>query len=337
MKDLALPDRTMQIGIVGLGRMGTGLARRLLRAGHEVVVYNRSPDKVRELESDGAVGCLSLGQFATSLRVPRVAWVMLPAGATTRDVIRDLATLLEPDDVLVDGGNSHYADAVRHAALLGGKGIRFLDCGTSGGIHGLERGYCLMIGGDPESVARLDPIFRSLAPGVATAAPTPGRELPGRTADSGYLHCGPAGAGHFVKMIHNGIEYGIMQAYAEGFDIMVAAGSESREPELRYELPLDQIAEVWRRGSVVASWLLDLLADALAKSPQLSEYSGRVDDSGEARWAIESALDAGVPCPALTASLFARFRTRISHSYGDKLLSAMRHQFGGHTEPRNSR
>ncbi|UPT75470.1 MAG: decarboxylating 6-phosphogluconate dehydrogenase [Elusimicrobiota bacterium] len=323
----------MQIGIVGLGRMGANMARRLLRAGHEVVVYNRSQDKAKGLEKEGAIASSSLAEFAGKLSGPRAAWVMMPSGEVTHSAIMEIAENMERGDIIIDGGNSRYTEDARHASLLKEKGIHFVDCGTSGGVWGLERGYCLMIGGEKDVVEHLDPIFKSLAPGAGGIDRTPNREAFDQTAEQGYLYCGQAGAGHFVKMVHNGIEYGLMQAYAEGFDIMRAAKSDGNAPELRYDLPLADIAEVWRRGSVVASWLLDLTASALAKSPQLEKFNGRVDDSGEGRWTIEAAINTAVPCPVLTASLYARFRSRQDHTFADKLLSAMRSGFGGHVEP----
>jgi 6-phosphogluconate dehydrogenase len=312
--------------------MGANLARRLLGGGHEVVVYNRSQGKVKELEKEGAIGSSTLAEFAGKLTKPRAAWVMMPAGDVTHAVITEISDHMDRGDIIIDGGNSRYVEDARHASLLKEKRIHFIDCGTSGGVWGLERGYCLMIGGEKDVVERLDPIFRTLAPGIGTIDRTPNRETFNQTAEQGYLHCGQAGAGHFVKMVHNGIEYGLMQAYAEGFDILRAARSERNAPELRYDLPLTDIAEVWRRGSVVASWLLDLTATALAKSPQLAGFSGRVDDSGEGRWTIEAAIDTAVPCPVLTASLYARFRSRQDSTFADKLLSAMRFEFGGHVE-----
>ena len=324
----------MQIGIAGLGRMGANIARRLVRNGHDVVVYNRTADKVAQLEQEGARGSHSLEELVTALTPPRAVWVMMPAGEVTSATITELARFVGRDDIIIDGGNTRYTDDARHAAMLKAQGIHFVDCGTSGGIWGLERGYCLMIGGEKETVQRLDPIFRTLAPGGGSIEKTAHREHLNATAEQGYLHCGPAGAGHFVKMVHNGIEYGLMQAYAEGFDIMRAAQSESNPPELRYELPLADIAEVWRRGSVVASWLLDLTALALAKNATLENFSGRVSDSGEGRWTVETAINTAVPCPVLSASLYARFRSRHDATFADKLLSAMRLEFGGHVEPK---
>jgi 6-phosphogluconate dehydrogenase len=322
----------MQIGIVGLGRMGANIARRLIRGGHDVVVYNRTADKVAQLQSEGATGTSSLRDLVTHLTPPRVVWVMMPAGEVTASTIAELATHVAVADIIIDGGNTRYTDDARHAAMLEQQGVHFVDCGTSGGVLGLERGYCLMIGGNADVVAHLDPIFQTLAPGIGDIPRTPNRQHLRGSAEQGYLHCGPAGAGHFVKMVHNGIEYGLMQAYAEGFAIMDAADGESNAPRLRYDLPLADIAEVWRRGSVVASWLLDLTALALAKNEGLEKFSGRVDDSGEGRWTVETAIQNAVPCPVLSASLYARFRSRQDQSYADKLLSAMRLEFGGHTE-----
>ena len=326
----------MQIGIAGLGRMGGNMARRLIAGGHEVIVYNRSQEKVKELEKEGAIGSSSLIEFAKKLTTPRVAWVMMPAGEVTHATIVKLSEHMDRGDIIIDGGNSLYIDDAKHAALLKEKGIQFVDCGTSGGVWGLQRGYCLMIGGENKTVEFLGSIFKTLAPGIGTIDRTPDREAFNQTAEQGYLYCGQAGAGHFVKMVHNAIEYGIMQAFAEGFDIMQAAKAESNAPELRYDLPLVDIAEVWRRGSVVASWLLDLTATALAKSPQLEKFSGRVDDSGESRWAIEAAINTAVPCPVLTTSLYERFRSRQAHSFADKMLSAMRFGFGGHVEGKSA-
>ena len=322
----------MQIGMVGLGRMGGNMARRLLRGGHEVVAYAADANAVRQLAGEGAVGALTLDDFVAKLKAPRVAWVMVPAGPPTEQVVTDLARRLDPGDTLIDGGNSSFKDDVRRSRTLRERKINFLDVGTSGGVWGLERGYCLMIGGDRAVVARLDPIFRTLAPGVDTVPGTPGRERSGSPAEHGYLYCGPSGAGHFVKMVHNGIEYGLMQAYAEGLDIMKNANSKDLPEELRYDLDLADIAELWRRGSVVSSWLLDLTAQALAENPTLSAYTGVVADSGEGRWTIMAALEEAVPCDVLAASLFARFRSRREHTFAEKVLSAMRHKFGGHVE-----
>jgi 6-phosphogluconate dehydrogenase len=323
----------MQIGMIGLGRMGGNMVRRLLRGGHECVVYDLNPNAVAELVAEGSAGSGTLDEFVARLQPPRTAWVMVPAGAPTEDMVRALGERLAQDDVIIDGGNSHFKDDARRARTLAEKGIHYVDAGTSGGVWGLERGYCLMIGGEREVVERLDAIWKTLAPGRGSIPPAPGREGKKSTAEEGYLHCGPAGAGHFVKMVHNGIEYGLMQAYAEGFDIFRNAASKDLAEEHRYPLDLADIAELWRRGSVVASWLLDLTASALAESPELSEFTGFVQDSGEGRWTIEAAIEEAVPAHVLAASLFDRFRSRQEHSFADKLLSAMRHKFGGHVEP----
>jgi 6-phosphogluconate dehydrogenase len=312
--------------------MGGNMARRLVRGGHVVVAHATDPGAVRQLAHEGALGAMSLDELVERLAPPRAVWVMVPAGAPTEQVVTDLGKRMAPGDVVVDGGNSFYKDDVRRAAALRSHGIHYVDVGTSGGIWGLERGYCLMIGGEPDVVARLDPVFRTLAPGRGTVPRTPGREALGGTAEQGYLHCGPVGAGHFVKMIHNGIEYGLMQAYAEGFDILLNARSAAVPEAHRYDLPLPDIAEVWRRGSVVSSWLLDLTAQALAESPTLADYTGTVQDSGEGRWTIMAAIEEGVPADVLSASLFVRFRSRQEHTFAERALSAMRHKFGGHVE-----
>ncbi len=323
----------MQLGMIGLGRMGGNMVRRLIRGGHECVVYDRSVDSVKQLAKDGATGASSLEEFAQKLRKPRAAWVMVPAGDPTEQTVRDLAGRMESGDIIIDGGNSYFKDDVRRAQSLKGKGIHYVDVGTSGGIWGIDRGYCLMIGGDKAAVDRLNPIFKTLAPGPGNVPRTPGREkVHNSTAEDGYLHCGPPGAGHFVKMVHNGIEYGLMQAYAEGFDIFNNAGSKEVAPEHRYELNVGEIAEVWRRGSVVGSWLLDLSAIALLENPSLSSYTGFVQDSGEGRWTIMAAIEEAVPADVLSASLYTRFRSRQEHTYAEKVLSAMRHKFGGHVE-----
>jgi len=322
----------MQVGMVGLGRMGGNMARRLMRDGHEIVGYASDPAGVKAITADGGTGTTTLDDLVRALRPPRLVWVMVPAGAATEQVVTDLAKRMSSGDTIVDGGNSFYKDDVRRMKMLRPNGIHYVDVGTSGGVWGLERGYCLMIGGEREIVARLEPIFKTLAPGSGSIPRTPGRETVGGTAEQGYLHCGPAGAGHFVKMIHNGIEYGLMQAYAEGLDILKNAGAKALEPDLRYELSIRDIAEVWRRGSVVSSWLLDLTAQALAENPTLSSYTGVVADSGEGRWTVMAAVEEGVPADVLSASLYARFRSRQDHTFAEKVLSAMRQKFGGHVE-----
>ena len=321
----------MELGMVGLGRMGGNMARRLMRDGHVVVAHATDAEAVRHLAHEGALGAMSLDELVERLAPPRAVWVMVPAGAPTEQVVTDLAKRMAPGDVVIDGGNSFYKDDVRRAATLRSQGIHYVDVGTSGGIWGLERGYCLMIGGEPDVVGRLDPVFRTLAPGLGTVPRTPGREL-GGTAELGYLHCGPVGAGHFVKMVHNGIEYGLMQAYAEGFDILRNARSADLPEAHRFDLPLRDIAEVWRRGSVVSSWLLDLTAQALIESPTLADYTGTVQDSGEGRWTIMAAIEESVPADVLATSLFVRFRSRQEHTFAERVLSAMRHKFGGHVE-----
>jgi len=322
----------VQLGMIGLGKMGGNMVRRLLRAGHDCVVYAAEPEAVAALAAEGATGARSIAELAQKLTPPRAAWVMVPAGEITDRVVRELGEHLESGDVVIDGGNTYFKDDVRRAGELAPRGIRYVDCGTSGGIWGIERGYCLMIGGPEEAVKHLDPIFRSLAPGRGEIPRTPGRETLGGTAEDGYLYCGPVGAGHFVKMIHNGIEYGLMQAYAEGFDILRGAQSEHLPEQIRYALPLGDIAEVWRRGSVVTSWLLDLTATALAADPQLAGFSGFVQDSGEGRWTVQTAVEEAVPAEVLSSALYARFRSRQEHTFAEKVLSAMRKGFGGHTE-----
>ena len=318
--------------MVGLGRMGGNMVRRLLRGGHQCVVYTRNPASVRQLVSEGATGANSLEDLVGRLSKPRAAWVMVPAGDATEQMVTTLARLMEAGDTIIDGGNSFYKDDVRRSKAVGQKGVHYLDVGTSGGIWGLERGYCMMIGGEEDAVKRLDPIFKTLAPGRGSIPRTPGRDQLGGTAEEGYLYCGPSGAGHFVKMVHNGIEYGLMQAYAEGFDIFRNATSKELDQDYRYNLNVADIAEVWRRGSVVASWLLDLTAMALAEDPTLAQYTGYVRDSGEGRWTIMAAIEEAVPADVLSASLYARFRSRQEHTFGEKLLSAMRQKFGGHVE-----
>ena len=322
----------MQLGMVGLGRMGGNMVRRLMRAGHECVVTDLNPQNVAELGKEGATGSSSLDDFISKLKKPRAAWVMVPAGNPTEQTVMTLGQKFEPGDVIIDGGNSYFKDDVRRSQKLKERGIHYIDVGTSGGVWGLERGYCMMLGGPKEAVERLDPIFRTLAPGIGDIPRTPGREKLGGTSELGYIHCGPSGAGHFVKMVHNGIEYGLMQAYAEGFDIFRNANSDQLSPEFRYDLNVTDIAEVWRRGSVVSSWLLDLTAMALAENPNLSEYTGFVQDSGEGRWTIQAAIDEAVPADVLTAALYVRFRSRQEHTFAEKLLSAMRQKFGGHIE-----
>ncbi|MGB4782105.1 phosphogluconate dehydrogenase (NAD(+)-dependent, decarboxylating) [Candidatus Methylomirabilis sp.] len=322
----------MQLGMIGLGRMGANIVRRLLRGGHECVVFHANPDRMRALVQEGATAASSLDEFVRILTRPRAAWVMVPAGDPTEQTIMALSQRMDADDIIIDGGNSYYKDDVRREKALQAQEIQYVDVGTSGGIWGLERGYCMMIGGAARVVERLEPIFKTLAPGPGDIPRTPGREKLGGTAEEGYLHCGPAGAGHFVKMVHNGIEYGLMQAYAEGFDILRNAVSKDLPEEYRYDFNVADVAEVWRRGSVVSSWLLDLTAMALAEDPALSNYSGFVQDSGEGRWTIMAAIEEAVPADVLSASLYARFRSRQAHTFAEKLLSAMRQKFGGHTE-----
>ena len=338
-------EHPTQLGVVGLGRMGSNIARRLIRDGHPVVVTNRSPDPIRQLESAGARGADDLAGFVRALMPPRAAWIMVPAGEVTDRMIEQLAALLEPGDTIIDGGNSYYRDDLRHARWLRERGLHFLDIGTSGGVFGLERGFCLMIGGEDEVVARLRPIFESLAPGLEAAVRTPGRSGDAAPSEQGWLHCGPTGAGHFVKMVHNGIEYGIMAAYAEGLAILrgADAGLTRRtadaetapleHPEFyQYALDLPEVAEVWRRGSVIGSWLLDLTASALRESPTLAEFGGRVSDSGEGRWTSIAAIEEGIPASVLTTALYERFSSRDEGDFANRLLSAMRKQFGGHAE-----
>jgi 6-phosphogluconate dehydrogenase len=326
----------MRLGMVGLGRMGANMTRRLLRGGHEIVVTDLSVENVNRIAGEGATASSSLDDFVGKLGKPRVAWLMVPAGDATEKTVQALAERMQAGDVLIDGGNSYFKDDVRRSKQLKPKGIHYVDVGTSGGVWGLERGYCMMIGGPKEAVQQLDAIFKSLAPGRGDIPRTPGREkLPG-TAEEGYIYCGPSGAGHFVKMVHNGIEYGLMQAYAEGFDIFRNANSKELPEDYRYDLNLPDIAEVWRQGSVVSSWLLDLTAIALAENPTLSEYTGFVQDSGEGRWTIQAAIDEAVPVDVLSAALFTRFRSRQEHTFAEKVLSAMRQKFGGHIEPKTS-
>jgi 6-phosphogluconate dehydrogenase len=323
----------MQIGVIGLGRMGANISRRLMRAGNSCVVWDASASAVQAVGKEGAQGVGSLQEVVQALKEkPRAVWVMLPAGRITEETIAQLAGLLTAGDIIIDGGNTFYKDDVRRAKTLAAKGIRYVDCGTSGGVWGLERGYCLMIGGEKAAVDHLDPIFAALAPGLGTIERTVGREAHDARAERGYIHAGPCGAGHFVKMIHNGIEYGMMQAMAEGFDILRNRASDKLPADERFELNVADIAEVWRRGSVVTSWLLDLTAAALAKDPALEHFSGTVEDSGEGRWTIEAAIEEAVPADVLAASLFVRFRSRQEHTFAEKVLSAMRFGFGGHVE-----
>ena len=334
----------MQLGMIGLGRMGGSMVRRLLRGGHQCVVFDVHAEAMAPLAGDGATASTSLADFVGRLQAPRAIWLMVPAAVVDR-TIESLAPLLQPGDVVIDGGNSNYTDDIRRSHALGETGIEYLDVGVSGGVWGGDRGYCLMIGGAPAAVARLEPVFRTLAPGLDAAPPTAGRAASASTADQGYLHCGPTGAGHFVKMVHNGIEYGLMAAYAEGFNILAHAGvgahrrpddaetAPLREPShYPYEIALPEVAELWRRGSVVGSWLLDLTARALAEHPDLQPFAGRVSDSGEGRWTVNAAVDTGTPAPVLAAALFARFSSRGEDDFANRLLSAMRYQFGGHVE-----
>jgi 6-phosphogluconate dehydrogenase len=333
----------MQLGMIGLGRMGANLVRRLMRDGHRCVVYDRNPDAVKALEAEGAVGAESLADFAGKLELPRSIWIMVPAGVV-EDTLTDLRPLLTADDIVIDGGNSYYRDDITRAASLTADGIHFVDCGTSGGVWGLDRGYCLMIGGETEPVERLGPIFKTIAPGSGSAEPTPGRTSTG-TAEQGYLHCGPSGAGHFVKMVHNGVEYGMMAAIAEGLSIIKHADAGLHQDEIdaettplrdpwayKYQIDVGEVAEVWRRGSVISSWLMDLTAAAFAKSPDLDMFSGRVSDSGEGRWTVLAAVDEGVPASVIAASLYERFESRDAGEFTGKVLSALRSEFGGHAE-----
>jgi 6-phosphogluconate dehydrogenase len=337
-------DRPMQLGMVGLGRMGANLVRRLMRDGHRCVAYDRTPAVVAQLESEGATGATTLEAFVAALDKPRTAWLMVPA-AIVDPILDQLVPLLEPGDAVIDGGNSYYRDDITRAKQLAPRKIHYLDCGTSGGVWGLDRGFCLMIGGETDVVQRLDPIFKSIAPGAGSAPPTPGRTRQGGTAPDGYLHCGPNGAGHFVKMVHNGVEYGMMSAIAEGLSIIkhANAGKTSqvadaettplRDPEAyQYDIDAGEVAELWRRGSVVGSWLVDLTAEAFARSPDLDDFAGRVSDSGEGRWTVLAAIDEGVPVPVITAALYERFESRGLGEFTGKILSAMRSEFGGHAE-----
>jgi 6-phosphogluconate dehydrogenase len=322
----------MRIGMIGLGRMGANMVRRLQKGGHACVAYDRSAEAVKTVAGYGAQAAGSPEELVRALRPPRAVWIMVPAGGPTEATVQKLAQHMQTGDAIIDGGNSYFKDDVRRAKELKGKGIHYIDVGTSGGVWGLERGYCMMLGGPKEAVQRLDPIFKTLAPGKGDITRTPGREKLGGTAEDGYIHCGPSGSGHFVKMVHNGIEYGLMQAYAEGFDIFKNANSKELPEDIRYDLNLPDIAEVWRRGSVVSSWLLDLTAMALTENPTLAEYTGFVQDSGEGRWTIQAAVDEAVPADVLTAALFVRFRSRQEHTFAEKMLSAMRQKFGGHVE-----
>ena len=337
-------DTPMQLGMVGLGRMGANLVRRLMRDGHRCVVYDVNPEAVKQLEEEGATGATSLQELVDKLEQPRAVWLMLPA-AIVDSTLDELISLLEPGDAVIDGGNSYYRDDITRAERLVAQDIHYVDCGTSGGVWGLERGYCLMIGGETEVVTRLDPIFKTVAPGAGSAEPTPSRGIRGGTAADGYLHCGPSGAGHFVKMVHNGVEYGMMAAIAEGLSVIKHANAgkvtqavDAETTPLRdswayqYDIDVAEVAEVWRRGSVVGSWLVDLIADALTRSPDLDSFSGRVSDSGEGRWTVLAAVDEGVPAPVITTSLFERFESRHLGGFTDKILSAMRSEFGGHAE-----
>ena len=322
----------MQLGMVGLGRMGANMVRRLMAGGHQCVVFDLNPENIAQLAKEGAAGAATLEEFVKKLTKPRAAWVMVPAGTPTEKTVMALADKMERGDIIIDGGNSYFKDDVRRGKVLKEKGILYLDVGTSGGVWGIDRGYCMMIGGSDQAAKHLDPIFKTLAPGRGDIPRTPGWDTRAGTAEEGYLYCGPSGAGHFVKMVHNGIEYGLMQAYAEGFDIFRNATSKELPEEHRFDLNLPDIAEVWRRGSVVGSWLLDLTAMALLENPSLSNYTGSVQDSGEGRWTIMSAIEEAVPTDVLSASLFARFRSRQEHTFAEKVLSAMRHKFGGHVE-----
>ena len=323
----------MQLGMIGLGRMGANMVRRLMRGGHELVVYDRSPQSVKTLVDEGARGTDSLDALIAGLAAPRTVWIMVPSGGPTESTVAALGEKLSPGDTIIDGGNSYFKDDVRRGASLAAKQINYVDAGTSGGVFGLERGYCMMVGGDAAVVKRLDPIFATLAPGRGTIERTPHRAASSAsTAEEGYLYCGPVGAGHFVKMIHNGIEYGIMQALAEGFDILKGAANPTVAEEHRYQIPVAEVAEVWRRGSVLSSWLVDLTANALAEDPALTKFEGYVPDSGEGRWTVMAAVEEAVPADVIATALFTRFRSRMEQSFAEKVLSAMRAQFGGHAE-----
>jgi 6-phosphogluconate dehydrogenase len=322
----------MQLGLIGLGRMGANMARRLAADGHEIVAWDRSADAIASVRAARITGAASIDDLIATLQTPRAVWLMVPAGAPTEQTVTALADRMSPGDIIIDGGNSHYKDDVRRAAALKAKGLHYVDAGTSGGVWGAERGYCLMVGGDRDAFERLTPVFRTLAPGSGSVPPTARLDTAATTAHEGFLHCGPSGAGHFVKMIHNGIEYGLMQSYAEGFDILKNATSSNLPADQRYDLDLPAIAELWRRGSVISSWLLDLAALALVQDPALDRFEGHVPDSGEGRWTVAAAIEEDVPADVLTTALFARFRSRRDHTFGEKLLSALRAQFGGHTE-----
>ena len=324
----------MKIGIIGLGRMGGNIARRLMRRGHEVVAHDQGAHAIAALVKEGASGADTVEALVEALPRPRAIWLMLPAGAVTAGMIEKLAPQLAAGDILIDGGNSHFKDSVAHAQALKARGIHFLDVGTSGGVWGLERGYCMMIGGDEAAVRSLDPIFASLAPGKGTIDETPGRAGRDPRVEMGYMHCGPAGSGHFAKMVHNGIEYGLMQAYAEGFHILSTRGDPKLPEEQRFAYDAADLAELWRRGSVVSSWLLDLAAIALARDPKLAAFSGAVADSGEGRWTVEAAIEQAVPAEVLAAAIFTRFRSRSDNTFAEKMLSALRYEFGGHVEPK---
>jgi len=325
----------MQIGVIGLGRMGGNITRRLIQNGHEAVVYDHDANAIATLRQDGAMGAAGIDKLVKQLEPPRAVWLMLPAGKITEDTIDQLAELLAPGDIIIDGGNTFWKDDVRRAKKLNERAIHYVDVGTSGGIWGLERGYCMMIGGAKEVVARLDPLFKALAPGLGNAPRTLGRDGRDPRAELGYIHAGPHGAGHFVKMVHNGIEYGLMQAFAEGFDILKNANSQALPEDARFEFDLADVAEVWRRGSVISSWLLDLTASALAADPKLADFEGVVEDSGEGRWTIMAAIEEAVPADVLSAALYTRFRSRRDHTFAEKILSAMRKGFGAHVEPKN--
>lgn len=327
----------MQLGMIGLGRMGANIVRRLMKAGHQCVVYDRDPKPGAALAGEGAIAASDLADLVSKLKAPRAIWLMLPAGEITEGTLKELAGLVLPGDTLIDGGNAFWKDDVRRGQELAAKGLHYLDVGTSGGVHGLERGYCLMIGGEKAAFDRLEPIFKALAPGKGEIQPTRHREGRNPRSEEGYLHCGPVGAGHFVKMVHNGIEYGMMQAFAEGFDLLRnASAKEGLPPEYGFDFDVAEISEVWRRGSVVTSWLLDLTAEALAADEDLTAYAGNVSDSGEGRWTVQAAVETATPAEVLTSSLYTRFRSRKDHTFAEKILSAMRAGFGGHVEPKKS-